>query len=103
MADTKDNSTSAASSNSAGIYQNDFAWLSAWIVLALILLLITRTGIGRTLVYYALLLMIFFLIVTQYKWFAGVLKPFSTLSLGSTAAGGASADRKSDQDQSGGQ
>lgn len=86
MADTR--AQSPASTNSAGLYGHDFAWLSAWIVLALILLLFTRTKFGRTFVYYGLLLMIFFLIVTQYKWFVNVLKPFSTLSVGASSAGG---------------
>lgn len=55
-----------------------FSWLLAWVLVILILVLFNRTRIGHTAIYYALVLAIFFLIVTQAQWFANALAPLGT-------------------------
>lgn len=60
-------------------------WLMAWAVLILVLWLFNKTKIGHVLIYYSLVLLIIFVIVTQYAWFVGVLKPFSAIAPGLVA------------------
>lgn len=55
-----------------------YAWLLAWLLVILVLALANRTRIGHTLIYYALVLALVFLIVTQAQWFAAALAPFGT-------------------------
>lgn len=77
--------TSAAHTGTAdGGNFSTFQWLLAWVVLAVVTLLLIRTRIGYLLAYYALALSILFLVVTQYQWFASVLAPFSALAPGLT-------------------
>ncbi len=59
-----------------------FAWLVAWAVLMLFLFFVNKSKIGHLLIYYGLVLLIVFVIVTQASWFAGVLAPFSSLAPG---------------------
>lgn len=54
----------------------------AWAVVLMLLGLLNRSRLGHTAIYYALALMIFLLVVTQYRWFANVLTPIT----GKTAA-----------------
>ena len=59
-----------------------YRWLLAWAVLILVLFLLNKSRIGHLIIYYSLVLMLLFLIVTQYKWFVGVLAPFGSLGPG---------------------
>lgn len=43
------------------------SWISAWIVTILLLIMISRTGWGRSIVYYLAWLVVTFLVVTHYK------------------------------------
>lgn len=80
--------TSAGGSSAAdGSDYSPFQWLMAWAVLLIVLALLAQTDLGYLAIYYALALMILFLIVTQYKWFAGVLAPFGSLRPGVVAPG----------------
>jgi predicted aspartyl protease len=54
---------------------NTFAWLLAWSVMIVMLVLINKTRLGHVIIYYALWLMLAFLIVTQYQAIANLLKP----------------------------
>lgn len=54
-----------------------FAWITAWTVMLVLLFAINRTRIGHTLIYYALVLMIVLLLVTNVGWFVQALKPFT--------------------------
>ena len=56
-----------------------YAWLLAWGVLLATLTLINRTRIGHAAIYYGLLLMLFFVIVSNYRFVATALAPFNTL------------------------
>ncbi len=49
----------------------------AWAVAIMVLSLINRSRIGHAFLYYALVLMLFLLLVTQYRWFANVLEPIT--------------------------
>jgi hypothetical protein len=74
--------SSATGQQGVPAWQQDWRWLVAWSVLALLLILINRTTIGRVATYYALALMLAFLIFTQFKFFADALAPFSELGPG---------------------
>jgi hypothetical protein len=63
-------------------WQQDWRWLVAWTMLALLLILLNRTQVGRVATYYALVLMIAFLIFTQFRFFADALAPFAELGPG---------------------
>jgi len=54
-----------------------FQWVLAWAVVLAFLALITRTRLGYTLVYYALALVLLFLILTNYQWIASALAPIA--------------------------
>lgn len=52
-----------------------FRFLLAWGIVLVLLGLANRTRLGHVLIYYTLSLMILFLVLTQYQWFANVLQP----------------------------
>jgi len=56
---------------------NAVSWLLAWGVLIVLLVLINRTKLGQTITYYVLALAVLFLVLTQYKFIAATLAPFS--------------------------
>lgn len=65
-----------------------FSWLLGWLLFIILLVLLSRTTLGHMLVYYGLLLVLIFLLVTQYKFIAATLgqvgKPESNLPPGAT-------------------
>jgi len=68
---------------------SSFQWIVAWLVLLILLALLNRTKFGHVLIYYSLVVMLIFLLVTNYKWFAGVMAPFRTLTPALNPAGAA--------------
>lgn len=56
-----------------------YAWLLAWGVVLAVLTFINRTRIGHAAIYYALLLMLFFVVVSNYRFITSSLAPFQTL------------------------
>lgn len=76
--------SSATSAGGSGGYSS-MQWLLAWAVLITVLALLAQTEVGYVAIYYALALMILVLLVTQYKWFANVLAPFTSLQPGLAA------------------
>lgn len=80
LADTNDNTQS--STNEGGALGGDFKWLVAWLVLILIIAAANRTRVGQVVTYYALALMILFLVVTQFRFFVAALAPFQNLGPG---------------------
>ena len=80
--------TATTAGQGAPAWEHDWRWLVAWTMLALLLVALNRTRIGQVLIYYALALMLFFLIVTQFKFFADALAPFAQLGPGLTAGEG---------------
>lgn len=56
-----------------------YAWLLAWGVMLAFLALVNRSRIGHAAIYYALLLMLFFVIVSNYRFIQTSLAPFQTL------------------------
>lgn len=85
---TEEQGPSSPGSNTAGSGSyTSFQWLLAWTLLIVVLILAARTRIGYLLIYYALALSVLILLVTQYKWFAGVLAPFGSLRPGLVAPG----------------
>lgn len=56
-----------------------YHWLVAWAVILIILYFLNRTRLGHVIIYYFLALMLFFLVVTQYRFFAAALAPFNRL------------------------
>lgn len=67
---------------------NAYAWLLAWGVILAFLTLVNRTRIGHAAIYYGLLLMLFFVIVSNYRFIATSLAPFQTLGQGGQSNGG---------------
>ncbi len=65
-----------------------FQWIVGWTVLILLLFLLAKTRIGYLLIYYGLALSVIFLTVTQWRWFAGVLAPFSSFGAFFSTNGG---------------
>ena len=63
-----------------------FRWVAAWGIVLLVLWLINRTAVGHVILYYLLVVMLFFLIATQYKWFAQALAPLTGQLIVPTAA-----------------
>lgn len=81
---TASSSSSGSNPNDSGAsaWETDFRWLVAWLVLLLVLWAINRTAVGRVVTYYALALMLLFLLVTQFKFIAGALAPFASPGIG---------------------
>lgn len=52
-----------------------YQWLVAWLLLIVLLAVAAQTEIGHTVIYYALVLILVFLLVTQYQFVAGGLAP----------------------------
>lgn len=48
-------------------------WLGAWLLFILILLLLIKTNVGKTLVYYILWLAVIFLILSHYQQITDIL------------------------------
>ncbi len=78
-------SSTAPDGTGASDWQQDWRWLVAWAMLILLLVAINKTRIGAVITYYALALMLIFLIVTQFRFFSDALAPFANLGPGLTA------------------
>lgn len=65
-----------------------FSWLLGWLLFIILLVLLSRNTLGHMIVYYGLLLVLIFLLVTQYKFIAATLGevgiPESNLPPGAT-------------------
>ena len=57
-----------------------YAWLLAWAVLLATLTLINRTKLGHAAIYYGLVLMLVFVILSNYRFVQTALNPFSSLT-----------------------
>lgn len=55
-----------------------YQWVVAWVVLIILLALANQTDIGHTVIYYALVLVLVLLLVTQYQFIASSLAPIGT-------------------------
>lgn len=60
-----------ASSGGPSTYQ----WIFGWIVLIALLAFASQNAVGHTIIYYALVLILVFLLVTQYQFIAAALAP----------------------------
>ena len=56
-----------------------YSWLLAWGVLLAVVTLINKTRIGHAAIYYALLLMLFFVILSNYRFIQTALIPFASI------------------------
>lgn len=61
---------------SQGNDQSAYRVILAYVVIGIVLLFLSRTRVGATLIYYVLVLILFFLIVTQFQFFQWALSPF---------------------------
>lgn len=52
-----------------------YAYLLAWFMLGVILTLLNRTKLGHAVIYYCLILLIFFVLVSNYRFIASSLRP----------------------------
>ena len=57
-----------------------YAWLLAWGVLLATLALINRTKLGHAAIYYGLVLMLVFVILSNYRFVQTALNPFNSLT-----------------------
>lgn len=71
-------SNPAQTATTSNVVDNTFAWILAWSVMLLFFVLINKTRLGHVLIYYALWLMLTFLVVTQYQAIGNLLKPLGT-------------------------
>jgi hypothetical protein len=62
-----------------------YSWLLAWGVLLAVTTLINKTRIGHAAIYYALLLTLFFVVLSNYRFIQTALIPFA--SIGATSQG----------------
>ena len=60
-------------------HYDGYAWLVAWGVMIAILTLVNRTRIGHAAIYYGLILILFFIIVSNYRFITTALAPFQSL------------------------
>ena len=67
-----------------------YSWLLAWGVLLAIVTLINKTRIGHAAIYYALLLMLFFVILSNYRFIQTALIPFASIGASSQGTQGGS-------------
>lgn len=56
--------------------QNGYRVILAYVVLIAIILFMGKTRVGATLIYYGLVLILVFLVLTQFQFFASALAPF---------------------------
>jgi len=68
-----------ASTNDTSQQISAYRWTIAFAVLALILWLISKWRVGYTFLYYLALLMLVFILLTQYQAITALLSPFNTL------------------------
>lgn len=54
-----------------------YVFIASWLLLILLLTLLTRSRVGYVIAYYALLLMILVILVTEYKQIAPLLSPMT--------------------------
>lgn len=65
-----------------------YRWTLAWVVLAVMIWLFNKLQIGKVITYYAILLTLFFLVLTQYQAIAELLSPFSQTQGGTNGTAG---------------
>ena len=63
----------------AAQHYDGYAWLVAWGVLIAMLTLANRTRVGHAAIYYGLILLLFFVIVSNYRFITTALAPFQSL------------------------
>lgn len=68
-------STPAPASTGA---DDSYKWLLSWGIILLLLTLANKTRLGHVVIYYALWLMLLFLIVTQYRYISAALAPLGS-------------------------
>jgi len=59
-----------------------YSWLLAWGVLLAVVTLINKTRIGHAAIYYALLLTLFFVVLSNYRFIQTALIPFASIGQG---------------------
>ncbi len=67
--------TPGSDSGSSGAAPTTYQWVVAWILVLVLAMLALRTQVGYKLVYYGLVLLLVFLLVTQYQFIAAGLAP----------------------------
>jgi hypothetical protein len=60
---------------------NTFNWMIGWLILIGVIIAISKSRVGYAAIYYALVLILVFLVVTQYKWIAKEVGIATTISL----------------------
>jgi hypothetical protein len=58
---------------------NVFLFLLGWALMIVLLMLINKSRLGHVLIYYGLLLLIFFVIVTEYQRLAPLISSIQTI------------------------
>lgn len=67
-------------SGQGAVVGSAYRWVAAWTVLLVLLWAMNKSRIGHVVIYYTLVLMIVFLLLTQYQSIKMVLLPVTTLS-----------------------
>ena len=67
--------TTPGSDGGSGAAPTTYQWVVAWILVIVLAMLALRTQVGYKLVYYGLVLLLVFLLVTQYQFIADGLAP----------------------------
>ncbi len=66
---------------------NVFLFLLGWSLMIVLLMLINKTRLGHVMIYYGLLLLIFFVLVTEYQQFTPLLKSITSVGEFNAAQG----------------
>lgn len=75
-------SSNAPATNANADEKSTYTWLVSWIVFFALLALVSKTQIGYRLIYYGLVLLIVFLMLSESRFFVAALqgvKPISTV------------------------
>lgn len=65
-----------------------YSWLLAWGVLLALLTLINKTRVGHAAIYYALVLTLFFVVLSNYRFIQTALIPFASIGASHQGASG---------------
>jgi ABC-type transport system involved in cytochrome bd biosynthesis fused ATPase/permease subunit len=71
--------TTFTASDKTAIQKTTFTFIAGWILLILILVLANQSRLGHVIIYYSLLLMILFILVTEYQQLTPFFSGFETI------------------------
>lgn len=68
-----------SASKPATVQGSTYAFLAGWVLLIVILMFVNRSRLGHVIIYYSLLLIILFILVTEYQQIAPLIGGIETI------------------------